>query len=153
MHITERGGGGVAYSPIELLARLIECEAGGEGENGMKAVASVVMNRVRADEGEYERISNGGSIHNIVFQPRQFECALEGNRGQNIYNMQPTQQEYDIAEWALGGGILPGLEDALWFFNPYSASCKSYFPSEVGEFVTRIGDHCFYEPTPAYSET
>ena len=32
----------------ELFARLIQCEAGGEGENGMKAVASVVMNRVNA---------------------------------------------------------------------------------------------------------
>ena len=28
----------MAYSDRELLARLIECEAGGEGENGMKAV-------------------------------------------------------------------------------------------------------------------
>lgn len=37
----------MAYSDRELLARLIECEAGGEGENGMKAVASVVMNRDR----------------------------------------------------------------------------------------------------------
>lgn len=23
----------------------------------------------------------------------------------------------------------------------------------VGEFVIRIGDHCFYNPTPAYAET
>ena len=37
----------MAYSDRELLARLIECEAGGEGDNGMRAVASVVMNRVR----------------------------------------------------------------------------------------------------------
>ena len=29
----------MAYSDRELLARLIQCEAGGEGENGMKAVA------------------------------------------------------------------------------------------------------------------
>ena len=29
----------------ELFARLIECEAGGEGEDGMKAVATVIMNR------------------------------------------------------------------------------------------------------------
>ena len=32
----------MAYSDRELLARLIECEAGGEEENGMKAVAGVV---------------------------------------------------------------------------------------------------------------
>ncbi len=37
----------MAFSERELLARLIQCEAGGEGDNGMKAVASVVMNRVR----------------------------------------------------------------------------------------------------------
>lgn len=38
----------MAYSDRELLARLIQCEAGGEGEIGMKAVAGVVMNRVNA---------------------------------------------------------------------------------------------------------
>ena len=31
----------VAYSERELLARIIQCEAGGEGDNGMRAVASV----------------------------------------------------------------------------------------------------------------
>lgn len=29
----------MAYSERELLARIIQCEAGGEGDNGMKAVA------------------------------------------------------------------------------------------------------------------
>ena len=48
----------MAYSDRELLARLIECEAGGEGENGMKAVASVVMNRVRSTGGEYARVGH-----------------------------------------------------------------------------------------------
>ncbi len=49
----------MAYSDRELIARIVECEAGGEGENGMKAVASVIMNRVNASEGEYARISEG----------------------------------------------------------------------------------------------
>ena len=40
---------------LELLARIIQCEAGGEGEQGMKAVACVVMNRVHARGGEYAR--------------------------------------------------------------------------------------------------
>ena len=38
----------VAYSERELLARIAQCEAGGEGENGMKAVATVIMNRVNS---------------------------------------------------------------------------------------------------------
>ena len=36
----------MAYSDRELLARLIQCEAGGEGDTGMKAVAGVVMHRI-----------------------------------------------------------------------------------------------------------
>ena len=32
----------MAFSDRELLARIVQCEAGGEGDNGMKAVATVV---------------------------------------------------------------------------------------------------------------
>ena len=46
----------MAYSERELIARMIQCEAGGEGDNGMKAVASVIMNRVNVPNGEYARI-------------------------------------------------------------------------------------------------
>ena len=45
---------------LELLARIIRCEAGGEGENGMKGVACVVMNRVHISYGEYSRL--GGTM-------------------------------------------------------------------------------------------
>ena len=142
----------MAYSDEELLARLIQCEAGGEGDTGMRAVASVVMNRVNAYDGEYGRVSEGGNLRNIVFQPRQFECALEG-RAQSLYNMRPEQQHYEIARWALAGNRLNELGDALWFFNPYSDTCPNNFPSGVGYFQTRIGDHCFYNPTLAYADT
>ena len=146
----------MAYSDRELLARLVECEAGGEGENGMKAVASVVMNRVRATGGEYARVGQG-SIRNIIFQPGQFVCASETERGaynpQNIYNMRPTDIHYEIADWAMAGNRLSGLGTALWFFNPFSPSCRSSFPSNVGTFAMRIGDHCFYNPTAAYYDT
>ena len=42
----------MSFSEQELFARLIKCEAGGEGEDGMKAVATVVMNRVHIPYGE-----------------------------------------------------------------------------------------------------
>ena len=57
----------MAYSYYELLARLVECEAGGEGEVGMKAVANVVMNRVHTPYGEYARVGMG-NLRNIIFQ-------------------------------------------------------------------------------------
>ena len=74
----------MAYSDRELIARLVQCEAGGEGDNGMKAVATVIMNRVDASVGEYSRVSQGGNIRNIVFQPGQFDCVRETINGQYI---------------------------------------------------------------------
>ena len=144
----------MAYSDTELLARLIQCEAGGEGQTGMEAVASVVMNRVRIDYGEYGRLF---TIPEVIFQPRQFVCAMEMVNGeynaQNIYNMRPEAQHYAIAEWAIAGGRVGGLGQALWFFNPYSQTCRPNFPSRVGAFALRIGDHCFYAPTSYYADT
>ena len=46
----------MAFSDREILARIIECEAGGEGSTGMQAVACVVMNRVQVTYGEYGRL-------------------------------------------------------------------------------------------------
>lgn len=142
-------------SDVELLARLVQCEAGGEGENGMQAVASVVMNRVRIVYGEYGRV--GSTVNAIVFQQGQFNCAaltLGGSyNAQNIYNMNPTQEHYAIAEWAIAGNRLTNLGQALWFFNPYSVNCRNNFPSSVGYFVIRVGNHCFYNPSSAYAST
>ena len=147
----------MAYSDRELLARIVQCEAGGEGDNGMKAVASVTMNRVNSSEGEYARVSQGGNIRNIIFQQGQFDCARETIRNQynpqNIYNMTPTQEHYDIVDWAMGGGRLPGVDGSLFFHNPYSPTCPTYFPTNVGVIHNRIGDHCFYLPTSYYANT
>lgn len=140
----------------ELLARLIECEAGGEGYNGMFAVASVVMNRVTVTTGEYARVGKG-SIRNIIFQPGQFVCASETENGrynpQNIYNMRPSDIHYEIADRAISGQRLADFGQALWFYNPFSPTCRQNFPSQVGYFFTRLGDHCFYNPTELYNDT
>lgn len=144
------------YSDRELLARLIQCEAGGEGRDGMFAVASVVMNRVHARGGEYARVGQG-SIRKIIFQPGQFVCASETENGrynpQNIYNMNPTELNYEIADLAISGQRLVDFGEALWFYNPFSRGCRGNFPSEVGYFFTRLGDHCFYNPTELYFDT
>ena len=148
----------MAYSDRELLARLVQCEAGGEGDNGMKAVATVVMNRVNTAVGEYSRVSQGGNIKNIVFQPGQFDCTRETIGGkynpQNIYNMNPTDIHYEIADWALSGNRLNEIGECLWFLNPFRSNCGSAFPSNgSGTFHTRLGKHCFYRPTDSYANT
>ena len=145
----------MAYSDRELLARLIQCEAGGEGENGMKAVAGVVMNRVHAKGGEYARVGRG-SIRRIIFQPYQFVCASETEGGaynpQNIYNMRPEQIHY-ISRTGPLPGTAGDVANSLWFYNPFGPTCRARFPSDVGYWQTRIGDHCFYDPTDAYYQT
>ena len=148
----------MAYSDRELLARLVQCEAGGEGDNGMKAVATVVMNRVNTAVGEYSRVSQGVNIKNIVFQPGQFDCTRETIGGkynpQNIYNMNPTDIHYEIADWALSGNRLNEIGECLWFLNPFRPNCGSTFPSNgSGTFHTRLGKHCFYRPTDSYANT
>lgn len=148
----------MAFSERELLARLIQCEAGGEGDDGMRAVASVIMNRVNIPYGEFARISNGGDVRAIIEQPGQFTCLMTSKGGvynsQNIYNMNPTDEHYEIADWALEGNRFSPVGESIFFFNPYSSTCPQYFPSNgIGVIYNRINDHCFYSPTEKYKLT
>ena len=135
---------------LELLARLIQCEAGGEGETDMLAVAGVVMNRVQIAEGEYGRTN---TIRDVAYAPRQFECVTGTHPTQNIWAMSPERIHYDIAEWAINGGRLGMVADALWFYNPFSEECRANFPSAVGTIIGRLGAHCFYAPAAGYYAT
>ena len=124
----------------------------------MKAVATVIMNRVNVSNGEYSRISQGGNIRNIIYQQGQFDCAREtiGGRynSQNIYNMTPTDIHYQIADWALSGNRLNEIGECLWYLNPFRPTCNQAFPSNgSGILHTRIGNHCFYRPTSLYDNT
>lgn len=145
----------MAYSDRELLARIIQCEAGGEGDTGMRAVASVIMNRVNVADGEYARVSQGGSIRNIIYQTGQFTCVSETVGGkynsQNIYNMNPTDVEYSIADWAIAGNKISQAGNCLWYMNPYRPICPGTFPyNGTGTLHTKINKHCFYRPTDRY---
>lgn len=124
----------------------------------MKAVASVIMNRVNVQSGEYFRVSQGGNIRNIIYQQGQFDCARETIAGrynsQNIYNMNPTDIHYEIADWALAGNKLGEIGECLWYLNPFRPTCNQTFPSNgSGTFHTRLGEHCFYRPTSLYNNT
>lgn len=145
------------FSARELLARLIKCEAGGEGDTGMKAVASVVMNRVNVPAGEYLKLGQG-DLRKVILQPGQFTCAMTTVYGQpnpqNIWLITPDQQHYAAADWALSGNRISGLGLALWYYNPFSPSCATYFPpNRTGVINQRIIQHCFYDPTPSYYKT
>jgi len=142
----------------DMFARLIKCEAGGEGEAGMKAVATSVMNRVRVAYGEYQRIAQG-SLRIVIEQACQFSCyktTIGGVKNtQNIWTATPEAVHYRIADWAINGGVHIGTgSDALWYMNPFNPNCPKFFPyNRNGYWFTRINEHCFYNPTNSYSQT
>ena len=146
------------YTTRELLARLIKCEAGGEGDDGMAAVASVVRNRADVPYGEFFRVSQGGEIRKIIEQPGQFVCMRSTVGGeynsQNVWNMDPEEIHYQIADWVLAGNTFSAVGDSLFFYNPYSETCPTYFPPNgMGVAYNRINQHCFYRPTEKYAES
>ena len=147
----------MALTTRELFARLIKCEAGGEGFDGMQAVASVVINRAYVENGEFARVSNGGNVRAIIEQPDQFTCLKASINGeynpQNVYNITPEDVHYEIADWALAGNTASSVGNSLFFFNPYSESCPNYFPTKIGVIYNRVGAHCFYAPTALYADT
>ncbi len=147
----------MAYTERELFARLIKCEAGGEGEDGMKAVATVVMNRVHVADGEYQRL-NQGNLRRVIEQAYQFTCMLTEVYGQvnpqNVWSTPPEQIHYDIVDWALSGNVLTDVAPCLWYYNPFSSVCESLFPRNgSGSLFNRINEHCFYQPTSLYYQT
>ena len=157
MCCSTQAGDNMALDTRELFARLIKCEAESEGDDGMRAVASVVVNRAQIQTGEFARVSNGGDVRAIIEQPGQFTCMKTSVGGvynpQNVYNITPEDIHYEIADWALAGNTASSVGNSIFFFNPYSDSCPNYFPTKIGIIYNRVGQHCFYAPTPAYDNT
>ena len=145
------------YSARELFARMIKCEAGGEGLDGMKAVATTIMNRVHVSYGEYLRTGQG-DLRMVLTQPGQFTCYMTTVGGeynpQNVWNANPEQVHYEVADWALAGNVHPGAAETLWYMNPFTVVCPPYFPyNRTGVQFDRVAQHCFFIPTALYAET
>lgn len=85
-----RGAVPTSVSDVQLLAALVQCEAGSQPYEGKLAVAAVVMNRVRS--GAYPN-----SIVGVITQPGQFPPATNGSvasvaaRGASSSCMQAAQ--------------------------------------------------------------
>ena len=68
--------------------------------------------------------------------------------------MNPTEENFYIADWALSGNRLIEAGECLWYLNPFRPTCDSTFPSNgSGTLHTRLGNHCFYRPTSKYAQT
>ena len=76
---------------FELLARVIEAEAGGESDYHKLCVGTVVMNRV-----DSEKYPN--SIEGVIYQPGQYQCVTNSH-----INKEPSESSYEAAESILDG--------------------------------------------------
>ena len=113
----------------ELFARMIRCEAEGEGDAGMRAVAQVVMNRVHVPYGEYLRVCQVTSPGPRADVSSCYKSVIAGvPNTQNVWS-RPGSIHYKIADWAIQGGVFSGVgTDALWYMNPFSQVCPDPFP-------------------------
>lgn len=123
--------GEAMYASVDettLLAAVVQMEAGGQGYEGMLAVASVVMNRVNS--GRYPN-----SITDVVYQKGQFPGAHNGKL-RMILDKGPRQDCIQVAQDALAGKN--NASGYLGFCSVKSSTYKKY-----GSY-TQIGSHYFY---------
>lgn len=108
-------------SDLDLLAALIQCEAGGESRTGKVAVGAVVLNRVRSG-------SFPGSISGVIYEGGQFSPVTNGSLSRTL-SSGARSDCYEAAQAALNGE------------NPIGGSL--YFNSGSGK-GTQIGNQHFY---------
>lgn len=110
-------------SEVEILAALIQCEAGGESYEGQVAVGSVVMNRVRS-------AGYPNSISEVIYASGQFVPAAKGKMETLILNGNIKASCVQAANDVINGTCNVG--DAL------------HFRRNNGRDGIVIGNHVFY---------
>ena len=126
---------------IELLARLMYAEAGGEGNEGMLMVGNVGVNRVLAECLDFKNIR---TIEEMVFQhPGGFESTLPGH--DQMFNQRVREKHKKLAMRAIEGERLDPATNSLWFHRPaVKGKCKSKWFGQ--KYSGRWKNHCFYGP-------
>lgn len=130
-------------SELEILARTIEAEAGGESKKGKLAVGAVIKNR--ADQNRF-----GTDIRSVILFPSQFSPwnkytnSAKGEQGKDMLGekMKPSKDSYEAAQKILSGDYVDPTSGATHFVNPKISKPKWYEDfKEHG--TTKIGKHEF----------
>lgn len=108
---------------VELLAQLIQAEAGNQDLHGMRLVADVVLNRVDDDRWP-------DTIEEVIYQKGQFSVVANGMFKKAANEI--SEEAYLAAEMEWN----ERLDDGIVFFN----SGKSCLHGELG---WKYGDHWF----------
>lgn len=112
---------------LELLARVIQGEAGDEPYLGKVAVGAVMLNRMRS-------ASFPNTLSGVIFEPFAFESVSNGL----IWQVSPSEEAYRAANDALNG--MDPTYGALFFWNPSKPVNPWVWTRQI---VTQIGNHVF----------
>lgn len=124
----------------ELLARLLQAEAGSEGPLGMLAVGSVIANRANAR-------GYGDSIRGVMMKPGQFSPLNSitgyagGEQGVDFDRLKASDTAYAVADTILSGEYDDPTGGATHFYNP-DISTPSWGRESGGDWMT-LGRHIF----------
>ncbi len=127
-----------ASRDLECLTQAAYYEARGEGTDGMRAVAQVVLNRAR-------HASFPSTVCSVVFQGSgrrvgcQFSFTCDGSMRAPV-NRAAWNRARDVASAALSGAVFAGVGNATFFHTTgVSPSWRNSFMR-----VTQVGSHVFY---------
>lgn len=95
----------VSTSDLDLMAAIIECEAGGESYEGKIGVGAVIMNRMRS--GEFPN-----TLSEVIYQSGQFEPTWTGKLS-NVLSRGASEACYAAAQDVFAGANTIG--DRLFF--------------------------------------
>lgn len=123
---------------IEIIAKTLYAEARGEGENGIRAVATVIWNRSKIRKTTFDK---------ICLQPKQFSC---WNNSNDITTTEPDIYEVCVQ---IADEMVSELFEEYEFKNIhptnyitvklyYSNKCPNWARGQIGEVV---GNHIFFE--------
>lgn len=134
---------------VDVLARTIWGEARGEGQAGMQAVASVILNRVNfaraQSSGDYWW---GNNVVRVCQKPLQFSCWNSNDpNSAKLQSVTNTDAAFAlalrIAAWAASGN-LPDTTAGATHYHALNVAPKW----AIGETPTAIiGRHVFYRLT------
>ena len=114
---------GVSAEDYELLAALIQCEAGGESYVGQVAVGNVVMNRV-------ESVNHPNTIPEVIYEAGQFSPVRNGSLHRTMASGNISASCRQAALEAIAGSEPVGD--------------KLFFRRVNGRSGQVIGNHVFY---------
>lgn len=111
---------------VDLIARIISCEAGNQSYQGKVAVGNIIMNRVASSKFP-------NTVYGVIYQPNQFSVVNYAS-----FQRTPSAECVQAAQEALNGNnVVPG---ALF----YSIAGSSNWVTRNRTYLTTIGGHAFY---------